>query len=1055
MNHLLKIIIAFFLIASSLCEFIEILPSSLTSFDLNINILTKYYVLKCNIESDTDTILRFTDSINSKSIKIYIYWTQKEAEDDEGKFINFKWSNENSLIQKEFLPHFKYDTPLLQQLFVIIHCKACDERTSFSETFQMTNELIDEIAIKPGVKYNTKILYSKKELKYVMTKKPHIAFRFIYTPITEQELTIETYVNKQVVSKLTSKYSIELSRSEEYASDTEYHVIVRTNALVYLFELQIELSEFIQPFIIDPLKKIELDFSAKHDLYYYLELDYKFEEEQSIVFSIQQNEGQDPVIPTIYSKDVWTNRKPYQYDQLVPKKKEESLFQIYNKDNTHFILYFKQSTTGNNLLFININYNQTIQFASLAVSPRTETITDTTIKSFTSKVIDLNENVPYYLKISSSFNVNILVYVPKENSHRIFLGNIMNLDKTISTDVITSQLHAIKNKKTNYATYEFFIPQKDKITIYLEPISSVLNYRFDYRNSLDRLILNFDIIGETQYFIESSKKTDKTYYCFFEQIVGKYEYIFTETITITEGMTSLLPKDTDSSKGIEELSTSFMIYGIKVISPGQQVVLFREETPKEVSLPEFIQYNQLFTKDNEYQIKFPSIQGKETKLQIFPIKFRNSDETIQLSWNSEEHSLKEDTIIKVSYDDQLTMKINPNIQSSVVVGFKIVDSITFTEIDANTKEITASTIIMKFTDENVSSYSITIQKNIKSFKYDIGIGEDQYISSPSTPTFSTYGGLWLLLQNLKIRYGKLNNNQYYYLTMVFNEEDLPIPIIIRKKPLPEYSKIEKGEVVNIKTGQNLALIRSNDYSNNEKNIFVIVSSCIIGHDQEIILSSQNGYLKQTKLTTYKTIIEHLNIYIPLYLKYNNNEKTAEENQLMVSYNYISDEKVKLYKGLLDKKFELNTTSPREISWISPSETISGYMIFAMKKGTNTSSFDNECYLNSIGGNATQNTMFKFNNIDKGKYVVNVIANNKDSIQFSIIGTPVVIDLEEGLASLKWLWIVLGVIGGCLLIGLASYFFFKKRNNGIVNSGIINNSISNYEQKDALISRESA
>lgn len=63
----------------------------------------------------------------------------------------------------------------------------------------MTNELIEETSIQSEIKYVIEKLYSKKQLKYVMSKKEQIAYRFEYTPITEQELTVKTYVKGELI----------------------------------------------------------------------------------------------------------------------------------------------------------------------------------------------------------------------------------------------------------------------------------------------------------------------------------------------------------------------------------------------------------------------------------------------------------------------------------------------------------------------------------------------------------------------------------------------------------------------------------------------------------------------------------------------------------------------------------------------------------------------------------------------------------------------------------------------------------------------------------------
>lgn len=60
----------------------------------------------------------------------------------------------------------------------------------------MTNELIEETPIQSGIKYVIEKLYSKKQLKYVMSKKDQIAYRFVYTPITEQDIKSRNNRNK-------------------------------------------------------------------------------------------------------------------------------------------------------------------------------------------------------------------------------------------------------------------------------------------------------------------------------------------------------------------------------------------------------------------------------------------------------------------------------------------------------------------------------------------------------------------------------------------------------------------------------------------------------------------------------------------------------------------------------------------------------------------------------------------------------------------------------------------------------------------------------------------
>lgn len=57
----------------------------------------------------------------------------------------------------------------------------------------------------------------------------------------------------------------------------------------------------------------------------------------------------------------------------------------------------------------------------------------------------------------------------------------------------------------HYCTYEFLY-QKNKIVIYIERLHSVFNYRFNYRESKDRLFFNFDTIGNIQYFINNQLK---------------------------------------------------------------------------------------------------------------------------------------------------------------------------------------------------------------------------------------------------------------------------------------------------------------------------------------------------------------------------------------------------------------------------------------------------------------------------------------------------------------------------------------------------------------------
>lgn len=102
----------------------------------------------------------------------------------------------------------------------------------------------------------------------------------------------------------------------------------------------------------------------------------------------------------------------------------------------------------NNVLLININYNPNIQSASLAVSPKTtKAITDSDIEAFTPIAIDVEEKIPNRLIITSAINPNLLAYVAKENSHRIFILRL-HIDSSISSVTI--------NKKHIHISIEFY-----------------------------------------------------------------------------------------------------------------------------------------------------------------------------------------------------------------------------------------------------------------------------------------------------------------------------------------------------------------------------------------------------------------------------------------------------------------------------------------------------------------------------------------------------------------------------------------------------------------------
>lgn len=1014
--------------------FIEISPTDEVTIELKEGTIDLFYALTCDKLNDSDTILNFKKGqVDFGLVKIYIYWNQQAAIDDYEKYSDYKWTNE--VIGQNFDMHFKEEEgKSIDKLYVVFHCVGCTNGVTFNEIFQLTNELVQVTTLLPKEEIMLTKLYSQKFFQIKMLKdQQHYGFRYSFELITDQNLKIEIYLvtdTEKLIDKMDITQSKEISRTYEYDSTAVYLIKLATDANKDNFQLKVKCELFIQTPLIEIGKRLQIDFGVKHDLYFYLLLDqYALYEENSITLSIQQNEGEEPITSTIYAKDFQLpTDKVINYDKSVPKTKEESIFPFTKKGSSNYVLYFKRSEE-NNVLLINVVFINEKTKGSIILSQKTRPIEVLYLDSLEKIDINLEENVPFRLTFMCfPAKRNLFIYSPHIGTQTIYIGTILNDKLVINDQTVESELYSIIDYASgDIATIEYF-GKAGTYYIYVEPIALPIYFLYNRRNN-ENFFYDLNEIGKTYYFIETTSKATADMNLVLKEQYGKFEYYFKDKIEIKEGIKSLLPEFKDTITGLKKLETMYSLTGIKVISPGRIEMIIQPIASQITEFSNYVQYHQIYSKGNSYTINLPKSANKEFNLEISALLIEEKNAEIELEIEAEKMKLSQKSKINIKSKEIKVISIT-NIISNSALTFRLISLPSpFVEITPETIEIKSQNVILKLMNDKISKYELKLGKSL-TFDYEIGSGEIDFISNPSLSKTSIQNEICLSFSNPSNKYGQMSKG-YYYLTISFKPENLPVPITIITVNQLSYPSLEINSLQTIKTETTFALVKSDDYDPTEKSLFILSSPCIVGHSQKIILSDENNNeIQSFSVAKSRRFITQSNLHIPLFLEYIDDERSINGFTAFINYNYLTANQIEAMEILMKAEYSI-TYKDNKLEWRKPAEIDLEFIIYYIESGKNESAMDNECYLSTLEGNKTRETTFELNlNVEnKTNYVIGIRAVNNKIITFGLIYTPIKIEIEANVGdNLLWLWITISAVVVTAIIITLVIIYGKKKDD---------------------------
>lgn len=1046
-----------------------------TKFQLNNEVKEAYFKFHNSYE-EGDIGISFALG-NGFTVDVYVYASYDKIKLNETGYIDYDWKFTLNNIKEFTIDNNSTKLEIGDYYIVIKDIK----NYYYHDYIKIFNEK-DKIYLQHNSPYQITKFYSTREFSFVFegTKNEIIEINLVNKDSSNtHKVQLYKYGTTELIEESTDS-NIVFVVNKEKTTEGKYLLKVRStldinssvdeikNILIYKTTNYLNT---LQPEIITSLSVIN-----KQTFRFYANInDYNNNEENIITYYLDYQMTGD-----IYCKVAIAE----EYDQAIsnafPKSKDENecIIEKAGDSDTYKHMYFKKnkSAEGSKKVFIMVvaELNESPKFLqpkkfNIGISRRIKLIEKDQIKDFYSVSEALVNYIPrlYKIELETPIDKSYIIFSETRRIMTVYKGNLLNDDGKVNEN------------KTNVRTYVFdkdTIDANNKIitiqlfgskqngTLYVQATSNKVYYFIGTRPTKS---FTFDMknCNSPVHFV-GYYNSEVSSAMFYEEQFGKFEvYHKTDILSLPK---SIVPTKDDTIVNEEDylsLDTELDLLTVKCISPGRIDVHFiGVNSPTEFEYDKI--YNFVLSKGNDFPVKLPTISETIQNLYIEVSSPHKKDIKYNIGVNEFTLNYTNPSQRYQFNENQESISFSPVVNAIARVIISKSNNL-FTKITETTKNpIKLPNVFIQLLDDQQTDY-INMEVKLTGIKNDfyyslshLNSDDPTYVIPPqntniddtlvkaSTLSDNTYT---FSLNNPKDKY-KVNQNYFLVISFVetFLNEINPYNIDI------EYiDKIENYEVIQEKEYQYYLPTSSEkknklQLSTSDKPDVVFAAVKCLPNDTEFTVSYFDSVFEKIELKDKYTAGILPNHYVKTQITGGSSDG---DKYYGIGFSYYYKQKNESFNVTEITQFNNNNKlnvkyniSDNKIFWDSFPKVVKYYLyIFNIgnsndeRKEEIKKYINNQCYLTSQQNKT--NDDFEIVELDthqyypkkNGKFEVNVIATFNDPLQFMVTyyGT----EFERSVPApvekqLLWLWIVLSVIVGLIIIGFILYYC-RKRNRTTV------------------------
>ena len=1070
-SFLLFLLFSFSLAIPAENEFTLIKSYENTKFQLRNELKEAYFKFQ-NSFTDGDIGISFALG-NGFTVEVYVYTSYDKIKVDETGYINSDWKFKLNNI-KEFTIN-NSEIQITGNYYIVIK----DTKNYYYQDYIKIFNEKDEINLQPNSPYQITQFYSTREFSFVFegTEKEIIDINLINKdPSNTHSVKLYKYGSAEPMQEYTDsnivfginrdqttagKYLLKVTSTlEGNSSLEEIKNILMYKTVNYLNTLQ-------------PEKITSLSVINQQTFNFYANInDYKENEENIITYYLDYE-----MTGNIYCKVAIAEETDQAISAVFPKGIEENecIIEKAGDSDTYKHMYFRKtkSAEGNKKVFIMVvadlkepaKFIQPKKF-NIGISRKVNYIQLSQIKDFYSDSEDLVNYIPRLYKIelptTSTLDKSYIIFSESRRIMTIYKGNMITGDKINENkfDVRTYVFNKDNiDANTKYITVQFF-GSIQKGALYIQSTPNKVYY---FQGARPNKSFTFDMknCNSPVHFV-GFYDAEVTSIMFYEEQFGKFEvYHKTDILSLPK---SIVPTKSDTLVSQTDqyliLDNEMDLLTVSCVSPGRIDVHFMGvNSPTEFKYD--MKYDFILTQGNDFPVKLPEISETVKKIYIevsSPLK-----REIKYSLGGEEFTLMDpDYSKKHEYtQNQDSLSFTPTVDAIARVIVSKSNDL-FTKITGSTQSaITSPNVFIQLLDPNKTDY-INMEVKLTGIKNDFYYSLSHFNSDDRTyvipPQNTDIDGTLVkastLVDNtytfsINNPQDKHNANQNYFLVVSFVEtlfnEISPYNIVI------DYiDKKETYQIIDVMNYQYLPT--SSDTKNkleltknNHPDVVFTAVRCL-AKDTEFSVTYFDTVFEKVELKDKYTVGVFSNRYIQTQIMGDSPKEGDKYFGIGFSYYFKAKDDESLNATEItqfnnNEKLNIEyTEATKTLTWNSFPKAKKYYLYILKSTDESKEYITNDCYLTSKGKKTNEGEDYQvieldtntYNFVKEGIFEINVVADFKEPLEFRVAyngihveqkSEPVTPDTPQ---NLLWLWIVLSVIVGLILIGFI-FYYCRKRN----------------------------